>query len=116
MPHVNWSVLDHKNFDFIIRYEYLQEDFSEVLKMLNLEQVRPIPLINPTKKDDSDMLSSLTESELERLRWVAAPLMDYCNYPSLAGKKHNISFSNALAFKVMCFIKETYWRHVRHLT
>lgn len=34
--------------DFLIRYENLQEDFSQSLKKLGITQIRPLPIINRT--------------------------------------------------------------------
>jgi hypothetical protein len=114
MPHVNWSILDHKKFDHIIRYENLQGDFSNVLKKLKINQMRPLPLVNPTKKGNSDLVSLLNDKEREQLSWVASPLMNYWDYPSLTNDIHHISFRNAIAFDIMCIVKVMYWRQIRH--
>lgn len=49
LPYTNvHSSLSHKYCDFTIRFENLQEDFSEVLQLIGIEQKRPLPHINKT--------------------------------------------------------------------
>lgn len=40
--------------NFIIRFERLNEDFSHVLKLLEIPQIRPLPHQNPTLKKEND--------------------------------------------------------------
>ncbi len=40
-PYNNWSSLAHKDFDFIIRFEHLQDDFAEAMRRIGLELKRP---------------------------------------------------------------------------
>ena len=51
-PYDNWSNLSHKEFDFVIRFENLQDDFAKVLELLGIEQKRPLPLVNKTAEKD----------------------------------------------------------------
>lgn len=44
----NYYLLLHDRFDYVMRFERLQEDFSEVLRRVGVEQVRPIPMLNKT--------------------------------------------------------------------
>lgn len=43
--------------DFIIRYKTIDTEFSNLLKILNLKQVREFPKKNITKGKDYDFLS-----------------------------------------------------------
>lgn len=45
----NWFLIGARHFQYVIRFEQLQEGFSEVLKMLGVEQVEPIPHVNKTR-------------------------------------------------------------------
>ena len=114
MPHVNWSVLDHRRMDYVIRYENLQTDFSELLKRMGLEQVREIPIINQTKKSKSDPLGTLDNDESRIVREIAGPLMEYWGYPPFRSDIHAYSLLIRLKFQYMIFKKSVYWRHVRH--
>ncbi len=57
IPYDDWSRLYHKKMDFIVRFENIQEDFSEVLKLIGLKQIRPLPVINKTDIKESDFLA-----------------------------------------------------------
>lgn len=63
-PYANWSIVDHKRFDFIIRYEHMQEDFSELLRRLGLDQVRPIPEANKTVNKKGHFLDLYRDPEV----------------------------------------------------
>ncbi len=60
LPYDNWSSLNHSKFNHIIRFENIQEDFSELLKKLNIEQKRKLPHRNKTegKKNFEDYYTS----------------------------------------------------------
>lgn len=45
----NWFLVGHQHYDHIIRFENLQESFSEVLGRLGIEQVAAIGHTNPTR-------------------------------------------------------------------
>ena len=45
----NWFLVGDQHFEYVIRFERLQEGFSEVLNRLNVEQLEPIPHVNRTK-------------------------------------------------------------------
>lgn len=49
-PHVynQWVLLCHERFDFILRFENLQEDFSKALRRIGIDQVRELPTVNKT--------------------------------------------------------------------
>lgn len=47
-PYDNDTIVYHRHMDHLVRFEHLQEDFSLALQRLGLEQVRPLPMINPT--------------------------------------------------------------------
>ena len=45
----------NKNFvDFILRFDHLQADFKTLLEHLDIEQIRELPVVNKTKKKQSD--------------------------------------------------------------
>lgn len=45
-----WVLLGHRQFDFVLRFENLQEDFATVLKMMRIEQVQALPVVNKTDR------------------------------------------------------------------
>jgi len=113
-PYVNWSVLDHKNFDFIIRYENLQEDFFKCLSLLGLEQVRLLPSLNKTRKDQKNITELYESGSHSRTVWIVGPMMMYWGYELPKGwGKENLPLSSTVAFQVMGLIKTFYWRHLK---
>lgn len=48
LPYDDWSSLDHHRFDFILRFENLNNDFQTLLKKIGLKKVRDLPTINKT--------------------------------------------------------------------
>ena len=111
LPAVNWTILDHREFDYVMRFERLQEEFSTVLHHLGLQQVRSLPVANPTFKEDP---VSLFERESTRRLLVRAfhPLMAYWGYEFpeswCVGSKPDPF--NRLAFGLNCAIRTAYWR------
>lgn len=45
----NWFLVGEQHFDYVIRFESLQDSFAEVLKRIGIEQQEPLPHVNPTK-------------------------------------------------------------------
>jgi len=53
MPYDDNVSINSKYITSFIRFEYLAKDFLKILKMLNIENVRELPLVNKTEKIDS---------------------------------------------------------------
>ena len=45
----NWFLVGSHQFDYVMKFENLQSEFADVLKLIGVEKVRDIPHINPTK-------------------------------------------------------------------
>ena len=45
----NWFLIGDQNFDYVIRFENLQEGVSDVLEKLNVRQLEPLDHVNKTK-------------------------------------------------------------------
>ncbi len=43
--------------DYVCRHENLQEDFARLLEKLGIDQIRPVPNLNPTPEKKNDFLS-----------------------------------------------------------
>jgi hypothetical protein len=65
--------MDHKDFDFIIRYENLQEDFVQALKLLDIDAVKPLPVKNRTGLRERDFLSYFSPDTVRQARRVFGP-------------------------------------------
>lgn len=49
----NWFLVGNQHFDYVMKFEDLQGEFSQVLKLIGVEQVRHLPHINPTANKKS---------------------------------------------------------------
>ena len=113
LPYVNWSVLDHKDFDFVIRFEQLQEDFSEVLRRLRLPQVRPLPLVNKTQREGSDPTAYFSADVRDRAVWAFGPMMRYWGYHFPASwDVDRVPWTSWVGFYVASAVRRFYWQHL----
>ncbi|MBK7379695.1 MAG: sulfotransferase family 2 domain-containing protein [Ignavibacteriales bacterium] len=109
-PYDTWSRLSHKNFDFVIRYENIQADFSTVLKKIGIIQQRPLPLVNPTKKENT-YLELFDASNFRLAADTFGSFMKKWNYefPPQWGtlEPSQMAF---IKFEIIGFFKSIYWR------
>jgi hypothetical protein len=114
LPHSDWSNLAHLDFDFIIRYENLQEDLAQVLKLLGIEQKKPLALVNRTDGKSRDFISYYTPDIIPRARWVFGPYMQAWGYrfPEEWGDEP-VHWLNQLEYCIICMLRNFYWQHLR---
>jgi hypothetical protein len=67
--------LRHEKFNFIIRYENIQDDFAEVIKLLGVEQKRDLPLKNKTQGKKNYFTSYYTPDIYDRAKRVFVSYM-----------------------------------------
>ena len=114
-PYSNWSIVDHKSFNHIIRYEHMQDDFGALLKKLNIEQQRPIPVANKTKNKKGDFMDLYKDEEVrQRAVNVFGPYFKQFGYefPQDWGQLRQSGMSNAL-YPVLNSVRSFYWKYVR---
>lgn len=80
LPYNSWACLDHHNFDFVMRFETLSDDFQEALRRLNIEPVGPLPVINQTSNRSKQFESYYTESIRRQAVKVFGPYMEEWGY------------------------------------
>lgn len=76
----NWFLVGHQHFDYVIRFEILQEGFSAVLKRLRVEQVEAIPHVNKTKGKESSYEEFFTADIYQRAASCYGPFMKKWDY------------------------------------
>jgi len=79
-PYVDWSVFNHKDFDFVIRFEHIQDDFKDLVNQLGMKFNRDLPIINKTKGRDKDYCQYFSDQAIERAKKVFGPFLDKWNY------------------------------------
>jgi hypothetical protein len=73
--------INSKYCDHIIRFEKLSEGFSEVLRKLNIKQVRPLPQINKTEfKDEKKYEQYYTNDIKDHVIKIFGPFMQKWGY------------------------------------
>jgi hypothetical protein len=104
-PYDNWSSLSHHKFDFVIRFENLQDDFAQVLELIGIEQKRPLPTVNPTQEKD-DFLSYYTPEVYDHAKAVFGPFMKKWGYgfPSEWGEG-SVSLSSQMQYRILGFLR-----------
>ena len=114
-PYANWSIVDHKAFNFVIRYEHMQEDFAELLRKLGLEQVRPIPVANKTKNKSGSFMDLYTDPEvIQRAIDVFGPYFREFGYefPEEWSSYKESPWSQRM-YPVLNSVRTFYWKHLR---
>ena len=109
-PYDDMSCLSHKQFDFIIRFENIQHDFSELLELLGLQQIRQLPVVNRTSEKEKDYLSYYTPDMYKRVVRIFGPYMQKWDYdfPATWGR-HSIPWYSRFLFETLCIVR----RHFR---
>jgi hypothetical protein len=112
LPYDNWSSLSHDRFDFIIRFENLQQDFAKALELIGLEQKRPLPRANRTAGKGDDFLSHYTPEIYQQAKSVFGPFMEKWGYdfPREWGDDP-IPWSSHVLFYILAPLRKVYWRH-----
>lgn len=77
----NWFLVGDQHFDYVIRFESLQQGFSEVLQRLGVEQVEPIPHVNRTKGKEKPYEEFFTPESYQLAAACYGPFMKKWDYP-----------------------------------
>jgi len=112
-PYEDWSCLAHRNFDLIIRFENLQEDFEKTLGLMGIEPKRPLPLVNPTQGRDRDFISQYSPEIMERAKKVFGPFMKKWGYefPPEWGETRVPGLTMA-GYHILNVPRRLYWRYL----
>ncbi len=114
IPYNSWASLNHKEFDFVIRFENLADDFAEVLRLVGIEPKRPLPIVNKTGGKKKDVVEYYSPEAIERAKRVFGPYMKEWGYefPSEWGDV-SISWWTRMEFELSTLFLKIYWRHLK---
>lgn len=114
IPYDNWSVLSQQDFDFVIRFENLQEDFARVLSLIGIQPRRPLPAVNATAGRSRDFLSYYTPDIRGQAMRVFGPYMARWGYafPAEWGESALPAW-NRWEYTFFNFFRTIYWRFFR---
>lgn len=113
-PYVDWSVLDHNKFNYLIKFENLNEDFKQVLKNLNIKVKRNLPKTNVTINKNS-FEHYLTPENVDLYIKIFGPAMSKMNYKMPFGTdlNSNISKKDWFKYHLIKSIKTFYWQNLK---
>lgn len=113
-PYDNLSCLSHKEFNFVMRFENLQGDFAQALRLIGLEPKEPLPMANKTSGKRRDFLSYYTPEIHERARRVFGPFMRRWGYdfPSEWGD-NSVPWSGQILFHIFGVLRKFYWTQLK---
>jgi hypothetical protein len=114
LPYNSWASLTKKNYDYLIRFENLHEDFAQALHLIGIEPVRPLPMKNPTAGRKRDYVTYYTPKMIPRAKRVFGPFMKQWGYefPSEWGDC-SVPWWNQLQFDVFNVLKVFVWKYLR---
>ncbi len=114
IPYNRWASLSHKNFNYIIRFEHLADDFAEALRRIGIEPKRPLPIANKTEGKISDFTSYYTPRSIKRAKRVFGPFMVEWGYefPQEWGRYTAPWWSQA-EFQFFNVLRYVYWRYLQ---
>jgi hypothetical protein len=114
LPYDNLSCLSHQHFNYIIRFENIQADFAEVLKQLDIEQKRPLPLVNQTKAKQGSFLSYYPPNLQSEAVQVFGPFMRKWSYQFPAEWGYvTPSWRSQIRFTAFGFARRFYYKYLR---
>lgn len=114
MPYSDWHSICFDRYDFLLRFESLAEDFEEAVRFLGMEPVRPLPVVNKTRKDDRSFEAYYTEEIRPRAQdvfWQAMQLYGY-RFPE-QWPAYEPPASNHLKYTAINSLRKLYWKYVR---
>lgn len=113
-PYDNWASLNHEDFEYIIRFENLSEDFDRVLELIGIDQVRPLPVRNTTKIRQRNYSSYYTPETRAQAKRVFGPFMKRWGYdfPSEWGQIE-VPWHHEVQYNFAHGVRTVYWKHLR---
>ena len=109
-----WASMSIGRYDYVMRFENLQDDFATVLKLLGLEPIRPLPYLNVTSERKRDFWTYYTPEIIPRARRIFGPYMKQWGYefPAEWGDR-SVPWWNQLEFDIFNIFRRLYWSLLR---
>lgn len=115
VPYASWAILDHHRFDKVIRYEHLQADFADALRILGVEQKRPLPVGNKTAKEGRHFTAYFDTDEARRhAKFIFGPYMEQFGYSFPEDWDHlQVPRSAFVAYRGLNLARKFFWLYLR---
>ncbi len=115
IPYASWSILDHDKFDFIIRFENLQKDFSAALNTLGIEKVRDLPQANKTAEKTKVFWDYYeTDKAKKHAKFIFGPYMKRWGYDfPESWNKFKIPWHAIMLYNMFNVGRRIFWLYLR---
>lgn len=114
-PYSNWSIIHHKQFDHIIRFETLGQDYRRVFTELGLPVTRDLPQANKTPEKNKDFWSYYESDRAKRrAKFVFGPFLRYWGYSFPESWSHiKEPIMASILYNFLNIFRKLYWRFLR---
>ena len=114
IPYNTWSTISIKRYNYIMRFENLPHDFANVLQLLGIDPIRPLPHRNVTGERKKEFWMYYTPEIIPRARRIFGPFMKQWGYefPKEWGDQP-ISFWNQAEYQFFTLFRRVYWSVLR---
>lgn len=117
LPYDTWASLDHRRFDFVMRFERLTEDFDTALRRIGIEPVRQLPPRNVTGERGRTFADHYSPAARRRALRVFGPYMRRWGYEFPPDwELPPGSAVDELSYRAFSRVARTYWTHIRPRT
>ncbi len=113
LPYDSWASVAHNKLNHVVRFENIQQDFSDALQKIGVSQIRPLPMVNQTE-GKSNYLDYYTPEIRERAVYIFGPFMKQWGYqfPDDWGVK-NSGIASQIVFSTVGLLKRNYWKFTK---
>jgi hypothetical protein len=114
LPYNSWASMGKKHYDYVIRFEHIQEDFNTALRLIGIEPEQPLPARNSTSNRKRNFASYYSPKAIRRARWVFGPFMKQWGYefPTEWGE-YSIPWAQKMEYEFLNLFRGIYWRYLR---
>ena len=115
VPYASWSIIEHKNMDFVIRFENLNDDFAQALKVIGVDKVRDIPVANKTAEKTKTFWEYYeTETAKRRAKYIFGPYLKRWNYDFPESWNHiKVSWYSFFMYRLVNVARVIFWKFLR---
>ena len=114
-PYCDWHSLYLNKYDYIIRFENINDDFKKALTDLGLEVIRDIPVTNKTKKEANSGIEQYYSQDIiplvQKNYYHAMKLYGY-SFPE-SWPEYKPTFLDKMKYNLYCSAKQLYWKYIR---
>jgi hypothetical protein len=114
IPYDSWISIEAQKYDYVMRFESIEQDFNEVLNSLKLTQKRTLPFRNKTSLKDQDVFSYFTPEIQKQALFVFGPFLKKWgyNFPE-DWNDQSISVLSQIEFELLSVVRKFHRKYLR---